>query len=201
MQVKICGVTDPQDAYYAASVGSDFIGMIFSPLSKRYISLNKGMDIAEATRSGGAEPVAVFVNETQEQIHSYCQETKIRTIQLHGPVSQQALPQLLKHYTIIYATTPDLVRSSSEILASFFLFDVQGGSGYPFDWKSFSPPSTAVWFLAGGLNPDNILQALSILRPHGVDVATGVEYPYSTRKKPALVKDFIQKAKHTQEVL
>lgn len=201
MKVKICGVTDPQDAYYAASAGADFIGMIFSPLSKRYISLNKGMDIAEATKSGGAEPVAVFVNETFEQIHSYCQETKIQTIQLHGPISQKSLPHLLKHYIIIYATTPDLVNNTSDILAPFLLFDAQGGSGHHFEWKSFSPPSTARWFLAGGLHPDNILQALSLFHPHGVDVATGVEYPNSTRKKPTLVKDFIQKAKHTQEVL
>ena len=74
-----------------------------------------------------------------------------------------------------------------------------GGTGEPFDWKVFSPLKHTFWMLAGGLNPNNVGEAITLLKPGGVDVATGVEFPYTKRKDPLLVKAFIEAAKTAKE--
>lgn len=157
-------------------------------------------EIAAVAKQLGAEPVGVFVDQTLDQIHSICQETGIQTIQLHGDITKQALHGLVDDYTVIYSISVEqngfidkpLTLPNSVIC----LFDNPiGGSGVPFEWKSFSPPQLSTWILAGGLNPSNVAEAITLLRPSAVDVATGVEYPNTTRKNPKLLKAFIQAAK------
>ena len=191
MKVKICGLTHSEDAFYAAELGADFIGILFAPSSKRYVSSSQAKEIVDAAKKGGAEPVGVFVDETAEEIFKICLETGIKTLQLHGALSKQAFSLLNPYYQIIYTvpTTQPITPSSKNI----FLFDHStGGSGKMFNWKNFSPPKNTKWILAGGLNPSNVSAAIKLLHPYGVDVATGVEYAFSTRKNPILVKAFIQ---------
>lgn len=204
MKIKICGVTHPDDAEYASRMGADYIGMIFSDCSKRKVPLLLAKSIADAAKKEGAEPVGVFVDETAEQILSICEQTGIRVIQLHGTLSRQALYALPEAYSIIYAHAVAENRSidQEQGLPSRVvpLYDnTKGGTGSPFDWSTFSPPKDRHWFLAGGLNPNNVAKAIALLKPHGVDVATGVEFSDRIRKDPPLVKAFIQAAKQVKE--
>lgn len=204
MKIKICGITHPDDAEYAASLGADYIGMIFAGQSKRRVSLSIAKGIADRVRSSGTEPVGVFVEQTADQIISICQQTGITTVQLHGAVSQNALDILLSYYSIIYAIPIEEKGMGHQIqsLPSSVipLYDnSKGGTGMPLNWKMCSPPKDAFWILAGGLNPNNVKEAIATLKPNGVDVATGVEFPNMTRKDPALVKAFIQNSRNSEE--
>jgi anthranilate phosphoribosyltransferase len=199
-QIKICRVTHPKDADYAAKLGADYIGIIFSKKSKYPISLPQGKEIAKAAIDAGATPVAVFVDETLEEILSICKETNITTVQLHGKTSKEQLPFLVKEFTIFYVIPVNPDGSTSDIPSLpkevHLLFDcVKAGSGKAFDWKAFKPPKDRPFILAGGLNPDNLESAIHLLHPTIVDVASGVEKEGTARKDPLLLKSFINIAK------
>jgi len=195
MKVKICGITDPQDAECAASLGADYIGIIFAEGSKRQVDVSAAKRIARAAIDYGAEPVGVFVDETPEEIFSICKETGIYRLQLHGEISRHALNDLVDDFSVIYTMPSVLSKNNSIPPTVTLLYDnLKPGSGEPFDWTAFSPPANFRWMLAGGLNPMNVAEAIALLKPYGVDVATGVEFPNSTRKDPALVKAFIEAA-------
>ncbi len=174
MKVKICGVTHPDDAFYAASCGAEYIGIIFAERSKRRVDRAQAREIAQAAREGGCQPVAVFADTTLEDAIAVCMQTEIMLAQLQGH-----LQQILHPHTILFS-----------------VFDSpQPGSGVCFDWNAFTPPQNIPWMLAGGLNPDNVKKAIHLLHPHAVDVATGVEIMGSTRKDSILVRAFIDNAK------
>ncbi|BAE81209.1 N- (5'-phosphoribosyl) anthranilate isomerase [Chlamydia felis Fe/C-56] len=200
MKVKICGVTHPEDAEYAALLGADYIGMIFAEKSKRKTSLSMAKSITNTTKRLGAEPVGVFVEQTTDQIIAICEQTGIKTVQLHNSFPSGSLEKLLRDYSIIYAISVrengDVCHPQSLPPKVIPLYDTEkGGTGKQFNWKAFSSPRDTFWMLAGGLNPANIEEAIATLHPNGVDVATGVEFPNKTRKDPDLLKAFIQSAK------
>lgn len=206
MKVKICGVTHPDDAEYAARLGTDYIGIIFADQSRRKVSLPVAKDIVEASRNIGAEPVGVFVDQTADQIFAICEQTGINTIQLHGALSRQALHVLLGNYSIIYAIPVEKNGTISQTqalpISVIPLYDnSKGGTGISFDWTAFSPPKDTLWMLAGGLNSENVAAAIALLNPGGVDVASAVEFPNTTRKDPALVRAFIRAVKQIKEEL
>lgn len=197
MKVKICGVTHPEDALFAARLGADYIGIIFSDRSKRKVEQQMGKQIAAAAQQQGATPVGVFVDESAEEILTICNETGIAFVQLHGAISQSTVNVL--PFPVFYAIEVQGNRTVLETpqlpSKAIPLYDCgKGGSGIPFDWVHFSPPDHP-WILAGGLHPGNVREAIDKLNPYGVDVATGVELPQCTRKDPDLLKAFIKRAK------
>lgn len=176
MKVKICGITTEEEAEHAAE--ADYMGLVFHVKSRRNISLHQAIKLCKII---GDKAVGIFVEQTTEEIHSICQETRLTTIQLHGAAKQAFnLP-----YTVFYACSVD-ETAPPEVIP---LFEESAGRGKAFDWKNFSPPKTP-WFLAGGLTPHNVVEAIRLLKPYGVDVSTGVEI--NGRKDPQLVKTFIQ---------
>jgi indole-3-glycerol phosphate synthase len=196
IHVKICRVTHPEDAELAAKLGATYIGIIFSKKSKYPISVPQGKEISRAARKGGAIPVAVFVDESLEDILSICKEAQITAVQLHGDPSRKIFSFLPKEFTIFY-TIPVHPDGSFENIPDlpkdiYLLFDSsKAGSGHSFDWNHFHPPKDRPFILAGGLNPNNVKQAIDLLHPAIVDVASGVEYPQDRRKDPLLIKSFI----------
>src|SRR5690349_3009544 len=102
MKVKICGLTHPEDASYAAHLGADYIGLIFASPSKRRVSIPEAKKIAQAARQAGAQPVGVFLDATADEILSTCKETGLLIVQLGG-ASRQHLPLLQKHFSLLYA--------------------------------------------------------------------------------------------------
>ncbi|CAN6466950.1 unnamed protein product [Victoria cruziana] len=204
----MCGITSAKDAEIAAKAGANFIGMIIWPGSKRSVSTQVASDIAKAAREYGAEPVGVFVDEDADTILRHSDASDIEIVQLHGDGARAALPCLLQGRRVVYVMHADetgkLVTGmpDDESLASvdWVLVDsVQGGSGRGFDWRRFKLPliqSKRGWLLAGGLNPDNVRQAIEILKPHGVDVSSGICASDGLAKDPEKIYAFMQKARN-----
>nr|ABK27046.1 unknown [Picea sitchensis] len=201
--VKMCGITTVHDAVLAAKAGAKFIGMILWPKSKRSVSLNVAKEISKAAREHGAEPVGVFVEEDAKEIEQACDATNIAFVQLHGDRARSALSNLVQHRHIIYVLHADkdgelLTKPPngeySDLVDWLLIDSLQGGSGKKFDWEKFRVPTDASkygWLLAGGVDPENVSQAISILRPDAVDVSSGICAPDGIRKDPARVASFM----------
>ncbi len=181
VRVKICGITNENDASSAAGLGADALGFIFYKGSKRYI------DPKEAGRIISSLPpfvsaVGVFVNQSIEEIKEYARLSGIDTVQLHGdetPVFCEEVP-----YKMIKAVrVKDAVNIAEVELypVRAILFDkhsdeMYGGTGSRFDWgvlKGLEISKKII--LSGGLTPENVSQAVRLVKPYGVDVSTGVE--------------------------
>lgn len=212
--VKICGVTCAEDAALAAQAGANFVGLIAWPKAKRSVSTDTARDIACAARSGGAQPVAVFVDESAEQIAAYCQAAEIEHVQLHGDDARLSLLQMPDGLQVVYVVHADqqgCIQTSTpaamaaeqgrELLrpADWVLVDgLKGGSGEAFDWNNLQRPlgwASRGWLLAGGLHPGNVAEAVRLLHPVGVDVSSGVCGPDGLKKDPAKVQRFVAEAR------
>lgn len=196
-KIKICGVTHPEDAAFAITSGADYIGMIFSPSSKRNIEVSLAVQIARVVRERGALPVGVFVDQTVEEIHYLCEQIGLQMVQLHGTKARQACLHLDPSLKVIYAVPAEEVKEVP--CKAIPLYDgLNGGMGKSFNWKLFTPPKRD-WFLAGGLTPHNVRKAMALLKPFAVDVSTGVEFPGIPRKDPLLVQAFIEAIRTCEE--
>ena len=205
-KTKICGVTTVDDAVMVASSGAAAIGLNFFSAGKRFIKPAIAEIIVDAVRETHPEVVivGVFVNESAEAILDIVKTVRLMTVQLHGDEEPDLVPALRKlasaedlSFDIIRAirTSPrsetealDLSSVTAEaqrwvnagvdaLLIDAATPDEYGGTGKQVDWKGFSKIETsAPVLLAGGLTPDNVAEAISIARPFGVDVASGVEH-------------------------
>lgn len=208
--VKVCGLVSSEDAEMVVRVANKilprntdlFLGMILWPGSRRSVSLPTAKRISQVARGSGATPVAVFVDEDVDQMKDICQKCDIPVAQLHGPQSRKAwsihhLDTDLKWIDVQQVDTNGKVQSTlldTENIPSWTLFDSKGGgTGTAFDWKNFSPP-TYPWLLAGGLNPENVADAIHTLGPSGLDVASGVAGSDRCIKDEERVRSFLENA-------
>lgn len=198
-RVKICGITSAKDAAMAVSFGADAIGINFYRGSRRCVDVLEAAPIVEAVR-GKALPVAVFVNESPATIMDICKDLGIETVQLSGrepPASARALP--FRRLKAVHARDGSELEAYAGYPCEAFLLDASaegeyGGTGRTLDWtklklKRHGKPL----ILAGGLDPGNVAEAIRIIRPDGVDVASGVEASPG-KKDPVKLKVFIKKA-------
>ncbi len=182
--VKVCGVANAEDANAIGRIAKlelpsyvdMYLGMIVWPNSKRSVNHSTARDISRAARRHGMRPVAVFVDEPTETIVRTCAEIEVDVAQLHGPktrsaVLRQPLPNTLHMIDVVDVGAGVEKRVENSL---FTLCDTPGGgTGHKFDWNNFQPPAVP-WLLAGGLNPENVAEAIRTLRPTGVDVSSGV---------------------------
>jgi phosphoribosylanthranilate isomerase len=186
MKVKICGLKKIEDVLFAIRAGADLIGIVREPSSKRYISLELAQSLAEAAIENGATPVAVYKEGESSRISEECRKMGIDYVQIHQ--KQVVLPESFSRLYV--GEREEFLRDGKDYL----LFDgAIAGSGQPFDWESFSIPHGKPWFLAGGLTPENIKEAIKLLQPYGVDVSSGVEK--NGIKDHELMRAFIMRAK------
>ena len=212
--VKVCGVTNVEDAEAAAAAGANLIGMILWPKARRSIGAQTARQIAAAARRHGADPVAVFVDEDAATITRMCDVADVDIAQLHGDAARASLLDLPPHLRSVYVMHADgggviqtmlphqlanmAGRELSRPVQWVLLDSLQGGSGQAFDWSNLQPPlevCTAGWLLAGGLTPENVALAVATARPTGVDVSSGVCGPDGLRKDAGKVHQYVRNAR------
>lgn len=197
MFVKICGMTDVDDALLAVALGADALGFIFAP-SKRQIAPGRARDIV-ARIPPETVTVGVFRNEAKERVVDIVHTTGLRAAQLHGNESPEDVAWIAQRVpTVIKAVAAgtDQAQRAAEFSVPILLVDAAvPGSGEVFDWSLTNElPVNKHILLAGGLHPDNVADAIAAVQPWGVDVASGVEREPG-RKDPSALRRFIQNAK------
>lgn len=206
-KVKICGITNIDDALQAFESGADQIGLNFYSKSVRYVSPDKARQMVDSLPTG-FETIGVFVNETIETVVATAANVGLDGIQLHGDEDPEYVRDLAKQTDrfIIKAfrVSPLFrMRDALDWKIDHQLFDayspnVRGGSGQTFDWKAIAVDMQRYFltsaYLAGGLTPDNVKEAVSVVQPYAVDVASGVESTPG-KKDADKVASFIERAK------
>lgn len=199
VRVKICGVRTVAAARDAVAAGADMIGLNFWPGSRRFVETRDAARIAREVPSP-TWCVGVFVDASRERIEEIRREVRLDAIQLHGAEPAEMLRGW--PVPVIRAVRlrgeEDAARASS-LPADFLLCEGAseagpGGHGARFDWSWARALPAERLFLAGGLDPGNVAEAVRAVRPFAVDVASGVESSPGV-KEPALVAAFVKHAK------
>ena len=197
MKIKVCGLTSKEEAKFLNQYSVDFSGFIlFFPKSKRNISIEQAREIMKELNPA-IKKVAVVVSPTIEQAMQIC-EAGFDYIQIHGELSEELLANItlpiLKAFNIKDMEQYSFYQSCPQIHG--YVFDAaEPGSGQVFDWNLISqiPKDDKLFFLAGGLHPGNVCDAITTLHPDGVDVSSGVEYGKEiVGKDPDKIKQFVQ---------
>ena len=198
-RVKICGIREAAHARAAAEAGADMLGFIFYPTARRYVepSLVRGM-LAELPR-GACEAVGVFVNESPERIDEIAEMVGLDLVQLSGDEQAELNARLGR--PVVRTVHVDAATTAEHIAqrvagARLIHLDAKkagqyGGTGASFDWRmARSAGELGTVLLAGGLNPDNVAEAIEVGAPWGVDVSSGVER--DGVKDPELIQAFVK---------
>jgi phosphoribosylanthranilate isomerase len=208
-RVKICGNTNYENARLAADLGADYLGFIFTPTSKRVITVEKAAEIL-ARLPDLKNIVGVFCNQPKKEVEAIAGKLRLKFLQFHGEETALYCDSFMqKGYEIIktfHVKDAMSLKRIAEYNVSAFLFDTfsshseKGGTGVPFDWSIIEdkPYVHDKLFLAGGLNALNVAQAIEKVHPFAVDVASGVESAPGT-KDPQLLRTFIENAKGVKE--
>lgn len=197
MFIKICGVTNEDDALLAVALGADAVGFVFAP-SPRQIAPQKVYDI---TRRLPPETltVGVFRDEHPTRVVEICQKAGVKAAQLHGHESPEAVLSVKKyvHHVIkaVAAGSVDASRATSFHTDMVLVDAPNPGEGEVFDWNLLADmPEVRRLIVAGGLNAANVARAIEVARPWGVDVSSGVETEPGN-KDPIALRKFIEAAR------
>jgi phosphoribosylanthranilate isomerase len=223
--VKICGITNLEDALVAVEAGADALGFVFYEKSPRKVAALQVRDIVSALPRR-LEKVGVFVMKTAEEMEAVTNEAALTAWQLHKDFNGTPLQQLLQEggFSVlpkldsgsgkkVYVSLPADVlldddryrgvgwaKGADSSMSALFIDSghgsMPGGTGQTFDWRRFQPAMRPLSMhfkvvVAGGLTPNNVSEAMSILHPWGVDVSSGVE-ALPGKKDPEKVRAFIK---------
>ncbi len=200
-QVKICGITNPDDAQVAVEAGADMIGLNFYPPSPRYVSPERARTIVEHLPPD-VLAVGIFVNETAEAMMHVAEVSGVKKVQLHGDevpsvCAALSLP-VIKVFRFTEHVRPEMMADYTTVdafLVEGFHEKLYGGGGAMADWQQVATlHDYGRIMLGGGLTPDNVRQAIRVVQPYAVDVASGVEASPG-QKDWQKVRAFVQQAK------
>ncbi len=199
IKIKICGITNLEDALASADAGADALGFNFYKKSPRCIEPEKAAEII-AQLPPFVMPVGIFVNEREDKIREIQQLTCLQALQFHGDESpefcQRFGARVIKAFQV---KDKESLKNMAHYHVGAFLLDsyrdgVRGGTGVTFDWHLAVVAKTfGKVILAGGLTPENVAEAVKLVQPYGVDVAGGVE-------KEKGIKDHTKTKKFITEV-
>jgi phosphoribosylanthranilate isomerase len=205
--VKICGLTNLEDALVAVEAGAGALGFNFYRRSPRYIAPEEARRIVEQLPSG-ILTVGVFVNEeSPEQVARLADAARVEAVQLHGDETPEYCRALRDHFVIkALRVGEDFVpERAAEYEADAIMLDAfdrraRGGTGRIFDWRLASKTRELVsqMYLAGGLSPENVAEAIVRVRPDAVDACSRLEETPG-RKNAELVRAFITAARTTKK--
>lgn len=196
--VKVCGITRLEDGLAAARLGADMLGFIFAP-SPRQVTPDTARTIVRGL-PGHVRTVGVFVNATQEHMIDVRRYCGLTILQLHGEETEevvQAVGQpVIKGFRVANAELDcETAFPGAMLLLDTYDPHAAGGTGKTFDWRlAVGPARTRQVILAGGLTPDNVIEAITTVRPFAVDVSSGVESEPG-RKDHEKLERFIGRAK------
>lgn len=184
-RIKICGITSIEDAQLAVNAGCDAIGLNFYDKSPRFVELSQAKKIC-ASLPAFINKVALFVNPSSEFVQQVINSVVIDTLQFHGNEQVDFCQQFHKPYikTISVSATEtessllekfNTYQSASSILLDSFDPIQHGGTGESFNWNLIPKSIREKIILAGGLNPQNVMQAIESMKPYAIDVSSGVE--------------------------
>ena len=200
IKVKICGITRLQDAMNACDLGADILGFNFVPASPRYLNPNTAREIISMLPPF-VTSMGVFANEELSVLNDMAQFLDLDAVQLHGNEDAHYCRKVKNPVVkAVRVSSPADLEGLDEYDVSAYLLDarvdsVLGGSGKTFPWevaKDFCRSRKV--FVAGGLTPENVGDAVRTLAPYGVDTASSVEAQPGI-KDPALVERFIRAAR------
>jgi phosphoribosylanthranilate isomerase len=199
-QVKICGMTNIDDARVAVEAGVDMIGLIFYPPSPRYVTPAQARVIV-ASLPASVPAIGVFVNEDVETVARIARDSGVQMVQLHGEETPELCQQLswpvVKTFRFTAQVQPEMMRqyAVAAYLIEGFHADLYGGGGVRADWQRVATlHQYGRIMLAGGLTPENVRESIRVVQPYAVDVCSGVEASPG-RKDWARIRAFVQCAK------
>ena len=180
--VKICGLTRPEDVELACSLGAAYVGFNFAAVSPRRVAAADAQRLARSCATGVTK-VGVFVGETRDEIESAIEAADLDLVQLHRPLREEdlSLPRPVVSVARMRNGTPELPADALLSRCRLVLVDAErpgqpGGTGETMDWASLSRHRWKIpLMLAGGLTPGNVHEAIALSHPAAVDVASGVE--------------------------
>jgi phosphoribosylanthranilate isomerase len=194
IKIKICGITNLDDAMAAAEDGADALGFNFYKKSPRYVDPGKAAEIIHQLPPF-ITPVAVFVNEREEKVRDIQFTTGIKVLQFHGDerpeFCDRFATRVIKAFRSRTRTASHMAHYHGCALLDSYREGLRGGNGTTFDWHLAVVAKTlGRVVLAGGLTPENVAEAVKLVQPYGVDVAGGVEREKGL-KDHAKLKKFI----------
>jgi len=200
--IKICGITNIEDAYVALDMGADALGFVFAE-SPRKISPKTAQEIISQLPSDRLY-IGVFVNHSQEEMVEIKEYCGLDTVQVHGDITN--VDQITKDIRIIkgFRVKPDnpipqVIAPNIIMLLDTYSKSSHGGTGKTFNWqKAIQIASQQPIFLAGGLTPDNVALAIETVRPFAVDVSSGVEKSKGLKDHKKICS-FIEKVRATDK--
>ena len=191
-KVKICGLSTKEAVKTAVSAGADYIGFVFAP-SKRQVTVEQATELAKFIPSH-IQKVGVFVSPSRAELLEAVDKVGLDFVQVHGQVVDKLFENL--PCASIQAVQVDGNGHVPNSQADYLLFDAPvAGSGQTFDWGRLHTTELArPFFIAGGLNEDNVARAIQHFTPFAVDVSSGVET--DGQKDHEKIRRFIERVKH-----
>ena len=183
IQTKVCGITNISDALFSIKCGASAVGFVFYKKSERYISYNDAFDVIKYLPPGTAK-IGVYVNEDAKMVNDSSKKLNLDYVQLHGDESASFCKDI--NFPIIKAFRIKDDSFKSQVLkynVSVFLFDTftkkdYGGTGKIFNWELIKQGFQRPFIHSGGLNINNVLDAINVTNPDAIDISSGLEdYP------------------------
>jgi phosphoribosylanthranilate isomerase len=207
VQIKICGITNLADARACVDLGADMIGLNFYSRSPRCIQPERARRIVESIPRR-VRAIGIFVDPTPREIRSVAKTAGIKCVQLHGELSPEMCRDLAVEFRVIRAFStgdkfhPENVGAFSDcdVLLDAPHTELRGGTGLTSDWSAARAtlPFARFLMLSGGLNVQNVGDAIAAVAPHAVDVCSGVESALGVKDHRAIEK-FIAAAETAQQ--
>ncbi len=204
-RIKICGISNCEDAKLACDSGADAIGLVFYPPSPRYVNIEQALNIVNALPPF-ITTVALFVNEERSVIHTILKQVNINLIQFHGDESEKFCASFNRPYIkavrmkegLDLYTIQNKYATAKGLLLDTYKKGIPGGTGETFNWHKVPHDLDLPIILAGGLVAENISYAIRQVKPYAVDVSGGVEATHikkKAQKDPQKIIQFITQAK------
>jgi phosphoribosylanthranilate isomerase len=181
-RVKICGITRPEDGLAAAHSGADSIGLVFYPQSPRVVDMERARAVVRELPPF-VTVVGLFVDAEPEHVRTVLEAVPVELLQFHGSEPPEYCRAFGRRYIkavsmragVDVTAASRRYRDAAGLLLDAYSTQVPGGSGAVFDWAQVPTELEQPLILAGGLSPENVVQAIRAVRPYAVDVSSGVE--------------------------